>query len=141
MRKLLLLTILLILNNTVYAAESEQLNEAEVLYFQYCDSCHGETGGMNMSKRIAPPLFAVKRHYIGSYPDEMTFVNAIADWVETRDVETALMPGAVRRFNVMPPIIVEREKVEKIAKYIYAGKINTPAQFEEHYRKQHGLKN
>jgi len=141
MRKLLLLAILLILNNTVYAAESEQTNEGEALYFQYCDSCHGKTGGMDMSKRIAPPLFAVKRHYIGSYPDEMTFVNAIADWVETRDIETALMPGAIRRFNIMPPIIVEREKVEKIAKYIYSGKTYTPAQFEEHYRKQHSLKN
>ena len=141
MRKIFLLVTFLTLTHPIYAGESEPLNESEALYFQYCDSCHGKTGGMDMSKRIAPPLFAVKRHYIGSYPDEMTFVNAVADWVETRDIETALMPGAIRRFNIMPPIIVEREKVEKIAEYIYFGKINTPGQFEEHYKKQHSLKN
>ena len=40
---------------------------------------------------------------------------AVADWVEKQDASNSLMPGAIRRFNIMPPIPISRESAEKIA--------------------------
>jgi len=137
MKNLILLVILFCIGNFAIAADPQLLKEGKALYLQHCNSCHGDAGGMDMSKRVAPPIFAVRRHYIGSYPDEMSFINAVADWVETRDIQTSLMFGAVRRFNIMPELIIERDKVEKIAAYIYAGDIVTPAAYEQHYRQRH----
>ncbi|MBF0264451.1 MAG: c-type cytochrome [Gammaproteobacteria bacterium] len=130
----------LLFSHTIFAEQHQNvIDEGQALFMQYCASCHGELAGIPMNKRPAPPIFMVKRHYTGTYPDEMTFVDAMADWVETRDVSTSLMPGAIRRYNLMPEIVVERSKVEKIAAYIFNTRMNLPASFEHHYKRQHGL--
>lgn len=108
------------------------------LYIKHCNSCHGVEHGMDMSKRVAPPAFAVKMHYIGTYPDKDSFVMAIADWLETRDADNSMMLGAVRRFGVMPEVKVTREEAEKIAEFIYKGDLENPAGFQQHYEKMHG---
>lgn len=110
------------------------------LYIKHCISCHGTEGGMDMSKRVAPPVFAVKMHYIGTYSDKDSFVMAIADWLETRDADNSMMLGAVRRFGVMPEVKVTRDEAEKIAAYFYEGDLENPIGFEQHYEKQHGKK-
>lgn len=91
-----------------------------------------------MSKRTAPPIAAVRLHYIGTYSDEFTFVNAVADWVENPDKSKTMMRGAIRRFNLMPKIKIDRSDVEKIATYIYEGNIDSPAGFKEHAERMHG---
>jgi len=63
---------------------------------------------------VAPPIVAVRMHYIGPYPDKAAFVTAVANWVEKQDASKTLMPGAIRRFNIMPPVAVSREDAEKI---------------------------
>ena len=91
-----------------------------------------------MSKRIAPPITAVRMHYIGSYPNKSAFVSAIVNWVVKQDARKSLMPGAIRRFNIMPPVQVATEDAEKIAAYIYAGNIEKPTGFDEHVDERHG---
>jgi len=119
---------------------SDNNKDGMQLYVKHCISCHGTENGMDMSKRVAPPVFAVKMHYIGTFSDKDSFVMAIADWLETRDVDNSMMRGAVRRFGVMPEVKVTRDDAEKIAAYIYEGDLENPLGFEEHYEKQHGKK-
>lgn len=120
------------------ALASDNERGGRQLYKTYCSSCHGVTGGMDMSKRIAPPIVAVRMHYMGPYSDKASFVMAVADWVEKQDESESLMRGAIRRFNIMPPVSVSREDAEKIAAYIYEGDIEKPAGFEKHFEERHG---
>ena len=120
------------------ANESDVVKEGEQLYKKHCSACHGSTGGMDMSKRLAPPVIAVRMHYIGSYPDKDSFVMAVADWLEKQDESKSLMRGAIRRFNLMPPVYVSRQNAVKIASYIYEGELEKPAGFDEHVQKMHG---
>ncbi|RKZ59450.1 MAG: hypothetical protein DRQ44_13695, partial [Gammaproteobacteria bacterium] len=125
----LLLTFTL-LQQTVLADNEE--TQGEHLYKTFCSSCHGLSGGMDMRQRVAPPIVAVRFHYIGAYPDKTSFVTAITNWVEKQDENKSLMRGAIRRFNIMPPISVSKEDAQKIASYIYAGDLEKPPGFDEH---------
>jgi mono/diheme cytochrome c family protein len=120
------------------AFASDNNIDGEQLYKSHCASCHGTAGGMDMSKRIAPPIAAVRMHYIGPYPDKAAFVSAIVNWVEKQDARKSLMPGAIRRFNIMPPVNVAKDDAEKIAAYIYEGNIEKPVGFDEHVEERHG---
>ncbi len=123
-----------------FAMASEDLKGGKQLFDKHCSSCHGLTGGMDMSKRVAPPIIAVRMHYIGTYSDKASFVMAVANWVEKQDESESLMRGAIRKFNIMPPVSVAREDAEKIAAYIYDGDIEKPAGFEKHFKQRHGKK-
>ena len=126
----------MLLTLTVNAHENHKTGQQ--LYQKNCAICHGVTGGMVMSKRIAPPIIAVKMHYIGTYSDKDSFVMAIADWVEKQDADNSLMRGAISRFNIMPPISISRADAEKIAEYIYEGDIEKPEGFQKHFEERHG---
>lgn len=116
---------------------NEEAN-GEQLYKIHCDACHGMAGGMDMSKRVAPPMAAVRMHYIGSHADKKSFVAAISHWLEKNDESKALMRGAIRRFKLMPAIVVSKADAELIAGYIYDGNIAGPAGFQEHMEEMHG---
>ncbi len=126
---------LLILTQINFAEENKTGAE---LYKQSCSVCHGSTGGMDMQKRVAPPIAAVRMHYISTYSDKDSFVQAVSGWVETQDESKSMMPGAIRRFKIMPPISISKPDAEKIAAYIYDGDIDKPEGFEEHVNKRHG---
>ena len=126
------------LSNVSFASDGHK--KGEQLYKMHCSKCHGNSGGMNMSKRVAPPIIAVRMHYIGTYADKDSFVMAVADWVENQDESNSLMRGAIRRFNIMPPISINRKDAEKIATYIYAGDIEKPEGFQKHFEERHGKK-
>ncbi len=134
--KSILLVIFIFLPQVVLAANDTE--QGEKLYQTYCSACHGATGGMDMNKRVAPPLIAVRMHYIGTYPEKPAFVSAVADWVEKPDAGKTFMPGAIRRFNIMPPVSVSRQDAEIIAAYIYDGNIEKPAGFDKHFQEMHG---
>jgi|SaaInl5LU_22_DNA_1037371.scaffolds.fasta_scaffold02042_2 mono/diheme cytochrome c family protein len=112
--------------------------EGEQIFQTVCSACHGATGGMDMAKRLAPPMIAVRMHYIDTYPDQASFVTAVADWVELQEEDRSLMPGAIRQFNLMPPLALEREQAEQVAAYIYAGDLQNPEGFQEHFEAEHG---
>ena len=137
MKIISLLTILIgmLLTQITYADDHKN---GQQLYQSNCASCHGAAGGMNMNKRVAPPIIAVRMHYIGTYADKDSFIMAVADWVEKQDADNSLMRGAISRFNIMPPISISRADAEKIAEYIYEGDIEKPEGFQEHFEKRHG---
>ena len=48
------------------------------------------------------------------------------------------MKMAIHKFNLMPTIPVSAEDAEKIANYMYEGKLEKPEGFDEHVKKMHG---
>lgn len=129
---------LTLLSPLVTANEEASKHHAAQLFKTHCSACHGTQGGMDMSKRVAPPIAAVRLHYIGSYTDKMSFVDAIANWVEKPNKDNSFMRGAIRRFNIMPAISISRSDAETIAAYIYDGDIENPKGFKEHVNQMHG---
>lgn len=120
-------------------ADNDKHEAGEKLFKANCAACHGvAVGGMDMTKRIAPPIAAVRLHYIGTYPDEASFVGAVTSWVEKQDESKSLMLGAIQKFKIMPPLMIAKEDSEKIAAYIYSGDIEKPEGFEQHVEEQHG---
>ena len=132
------LFIVMFLSQAANAKDTDK--KGEQLYRAHCSACHGNTGGMDMSKRVAPPIVAVRMHYISTYADKDSFVIAVADWVEKQDENDSLMRGAIRRFNIMPPVSISRKNAEKIAAYIYDGNIEKPEGFQKHFEDRHGKK-
>ncbi len=130
--------LLMVFSSFILAQEPN--NQGENLYQTHCSACHGVNGGMDMSKRIAPPIIAVRMHYLKVYSDEMSFVNAITSWVEQPAQENSLMPGAIGRFGMMPKIEVSQADIENIAQYIYQGNVEKPQGFDKHYQEMHGKK-
>jgi Spy/CpxP family protein refolding chaperone len=127
--KPLFIAISILLSPAIFA-DNDSHESGEKLFKTHCAACHGaNVGGMDMSKRIAPPIAAVRLHYIGTYPDQDSFVKAVSAWVEKQDASKSLMRGAINKFNIMPPIIIPKEDAEKIAAYIYAGDIEKPKGF------------
>jgi len=136
--KPLLIATSILLSQATFASDDKH-EAGEKLFKTYCMACHGASvGGMDMSKRIAPPIAAVRLHYIDTYPDEASFVQAVTAWTEKQDASKSLMRGAINKFKIMPPIVVPKEDAAKIAAYIYSGDIEKPEGFEKHVEEEHG---
>lgn len=100
-----------------------------------CYSCHNPKN--NMDKRIAPPMIAVKRHYMSSGITKEQFVNDITAFLDNPSKDISKMPGAVKKFGVMPNMSFPKEQVEQIAGYMYDYEIESPKWFEKHYNEEH----
>jgi len=87
---------------------------------QNCFVCHMEKP--DPSKRgqmIAPPMLRVQEHYKPSYPKKEEFVKAIKTWVNNPTEDKVMMPGAVRKFNLMPKLAVADADLQLIAETLY----------------------
>lgn len=110
------------------------------LYEKNCAECHGDTGGMDMSKRLAPPMIGVKKHYMKKHPDKASFVAAVKSWLEKPEEGKSIMKMAIHKFNLMPALTISAEDAEKVAIYMFEGKLDKPKGFDEHMKKMHGGK-
>lgn len=112
-------------------AETDPIYElGKTKFEQVCIACHKYERGPAM---IAPPAFAIQMHYGDHYgTDESAFRKAIVDWAKAPDENKTLMPGAIRKFNVMPPLPLPDEDLDAIAAYLYqadfAGECDMPMQ-------------
>ena len=87
---------------------------------QNCFVCHLEKRDRSKkSSMIAPPIERVQEHYKSSFTDKESFVLAVKNWIKSPSEEKILMPGAVRKFGMMPPLSLADEKLEKIAAALY----------------------
>ncbi len=87
---------------------------------QKCYLCHFEKP--DTSKRdqmIAPPMLRVQEHYKPAYPNKGEFVNAITSIVKNPSEAKTLMPGAIKKFKLMPKLIYEDAELRLIAETIY----------------------
>ena len=104
-----------------------------------CYVCHNpET---EHDSRIAPPMIAIKKHYIGENTTKEAFIAAMQQWIKTPSDSIAKMPGAIRKFGIMPFASYAEADIEQIADYMYDNEIEEPSWFQEHYEEEHGKKN
>lgn len=135
----LLIPVLINSCKTTEEDEPKELSEAHKeglsLMIQNCYSCHNpET---EEGKRIAPPMIAVKKHYLDGKPSKEEFIANIVAFMDNPTSEASKMPGAIKRFGVMPNLSLPKKNVALIADYLYENDIETPSWFEEHYKKEH----
>lgn len=115
-----LLTILLPLSLTsgAFSSEGEAKNTpvpGKTETATRCLICHGNA--QKGQQRLAPPMAMVKRHYQSLNKQE--FEQAVLAWVKSPDPKKSRMPGAIRRFKLMPAFPIPDEEMKKIARYIY----------------------
>jgi len=126
-----LLTVLLWLPYT-YAADSVPSAKQFQLI---CMSCHKLDRSPDM---VAPPIFAVKNHYLQVFPEKTDFVKAVSAWLAEPAADRTLMPGALRRFKLMPPQPLPEEQRTGLAAYLFDTDFYEPGWYQEHYQQEHG---
>lgn len=101
----------------------------KALMESHCYICHEVNS--SHEERIAPPMMAIKRHYLTSGISKGEFVKEIVDWCENPSQENAKMRGAVNKFGVMPHLYFPKDTIEQIASYIYDHDIERPSGFHQ----------
>lgn len=123
-------------------AQEETQEEGQALVKQYCMSCHLTTPDPSKrDKMLAPPLVRVAEHYKSAFPDKKDFVKAIIDWANHPNQEASLMPGAARKFGLMPAMPIGDDKLEKIAAYLYEADFGQFGKFRHGSKKKMHLPN
>lgn len=122
MNKLLIATTALLVLYSCQSTENSEHNapwmslDGKQLMEDRCYSCHNTQGTDNM---LAPPMFRVKDHYWEDDINEQDFIEAIVEWVKDPKEENSLMPGARRKFGLMPKQQFDENEVRAIAKYMF----------------------
>lgn len=101
-----------------------------------CYICHSPEASEDVI--IAPPMVAVKSHYIDAKTTKEEFSKALLDWLNDPQLEKVKMHGALRRFGIMPYQPYSEEDIEDIASYLYETDLPQPDWYEDHRRKHHG---
>lgn len=117
------------ISNMVKAPQGEKLMKVQ------CYVCHNPSTAMD--NRVAPPMIAIRRHYLRSGMSQKEFVNAITTYVKNPSKETSKMPGAVQRFGLMPKMIFNEEELIQIANYLYENEPQKPGWFDRHFEEEH----
>ncbi|NNK55032.1 MAG: cytochrome c family protein, partial [Flavobacteriaceae bacterium] len=94
-----------------------------------CYACHNAATAHE--DRIAPPMIAVKKHYISEDTSKEEFTEAILNWTKEPSEDKAKMYGAVKRFGVMPYQSFPEETIRQISEYLYDYDIEEPEWFAE----------
>ena len=108
-------------NKEVLAKETIEINsKGYALMKQKCFICHFERPDpAKRNQMIAPPMLRVQEHYKPSYPDKENFTKAVMAYVNNPSQDKTLMPGAVKKFKLMPKIIYDQTKLRSIVEALY----------------------
>ena len=101
-----------------------------------CLICHTDKN-LPHDQLIAPPMAAVKNRYADITGSKEEFVNRLVEFTLTPSVDEAMMYGAVRRFNLMTPVMLPEDTLRKIAAFLYETDISAPDWFASHYKQMH----
>jgi cytochrome c1 len=126
--------------NTAYASV-EKINHMDVhpgktLMETNCYVCHSPTASQD--DRIAPPMIAIKKHYLKDRMTKEEFISEMQEWIKNPTGDNAKMYGAVRRFGLMPKQVYPEETIKQIADYMFDHAIEQPEWFETHFKEMKG---
>ena len=117
----------------ILISEDNALNAKELMT-NLCYTCHNpET---SHDQRIAPPMIAIKMHYLKDAETEKDFVNAIWNFVEKPSQDKVKMKGAVKRFGLMPYQPYDENDIKTIAAYMYNYELDKPKWFDDHLKEE-----
>lgn len=112
-----------------------QIENGKSLLEKNCYSCHSPTAPLN-GGRLAPPMIAVKTHYIDEATTLADFTAELVRFVGKPSKAYSKMPGAVRRFGLMPQVQYPEADLKAIAAYIYYVDLEQPDWFEKHQQEE-----
>ena len=101
----------------------------------HCLICH-RVDDLTIDEMLAPPLWAVRAHYLAEYPEPQTFVNAVTAFVIDPQADRSLLPYAVEHYGLKAPVSLDEEKIRAVAWAIYAGQVERPVWARE-YKKRY----
>lgn len=110
------------------------LTEGFQLTENNCFSCHSPNAAQG--NRVAPPMEAIKKHYIDSLTTQSQFTADLLAFLNDPSEDLSIMPGAVRRFGLMPKMGFSEDQITKIASYIFNSELEKPDWFEKHYQEE-----
>lgn len=130
-------------NEYLAMANSSDYSEMEILQEHpgkklmenNCYSCHSPKAVED--NMAAPPMIAIKMHYISEDTTKEDFINDIVEWSKNPSKEISKMHGAIKKFGLMPYQFYPENTIREIAEYVYENEIEEPVWFEEHYKKMH----
>lgn len=93
-----------------------------------CYICHNPNSAQN--EMIAPPMIAIKKHYLNETDSRDQFVMEIIKWVKNPSRENSKMPGALKKFGIMPYQSFPEETIMEISEYLYDNDIDEPVWFQ-----------
>ena len=117
-------------------AEKETLSSGKMHFETLCLACHdATTAGKD---RVAPPMVAITEHYIGQGTSLDNFIQQVTAYVNNPTEESSQMPGAVRRFGLMPKMSLSSEQLNSVASYLYQNHttLQRPEGFSSHRNKK-----
>jgi len=104
--------------------DEELMAQGNNLLETNCYSCHSPKAGYN--SRIAPPMAAIKKHYLKDTEGEREFSQAIIAFMQNPSTETAKMKHAVEKFGLMPKMALSEEELKAVSHYMYHAEIEKP---------------
>ncbi len=114
--------------------DSHKMSEGFNLLQNTCFSCHSPNASID--NRIAPPMIAIKKHYISENTAFEQFKKDFTTFLNNPSEENSKMPNALKRFGVMPKMNLSKADIEKMALYIYNSELEKPDWFEKHYQEE-----
>ncbi|MCZ4318657.1 c-type cytochrome [Aequorivita viscosa] len=123
-------------NFTFVEKEIQQKHPGKKLMENNCYSCHNPK--TSEEQMMAPPMVAIKMHYISEDTSKEDFVNAMVAWSKNPSEEKSKMPGAVKKFGLMPYQFYPENTIRQIAEYMFENEVEEPEWFQAHYNKMHG---
>ncbi len=131
-------------NEYLAKAESSEFPEMRIaqehpgkkLMENNCYACHNPKS--TEEALIAPPMVAVKMHYISEDTSKEEFIDAMIDWSKNPSNEKSKMHGAIKKFGLMPYQFYPVNTIRQIAIYMFDNEVEKPEWFEAHYNKMHG---
>ncbi len=111
---------------------NEHYTEGFQLLENNCFSCHSPNAALENA--IAPTMSAMKENYVMDDVSRAQFTRDLISFLNNPSEENARIPGAVKRFGVMPKMSLSDAEIAKIATYIYYSELDQPGWFEKNYQ-------
>jgi cytochrome c2 len=92
-------------------------HQGEKLIEKHCYLCHNQES--QEDGRIGPPMTHVKRHYLDAYPEQSEFTKQLISFVQNPTEDHSIMPGALKKFGLMPKQQFPKEALDQIADYLF----------------------
>lgn len=120
------------------SALAKATHPGATVYQSACMSCHALA---TKEEGVAPPLFGVKDHVLKAYPERAAFIQRVVAWVQAPNPQDVLMPGAVKKFGLMPAQTQLSEvDLQAVAEFIYDTDFTRPDWYAAHYQAEHAKK-